>query len=69
VTPEYDRTICLRFNVPTEQLRTVPRLKPNLFKRQPTAGFPILILPGLWVIDEELIEQAHDCTKIEAAIL
>lgn len=53
---EYDRTICLRLNVPTEQPSPIGSLKPNLFKRQPTEPSPISILPRLGMIDEELIK-------------
>src|SRR5580765_815605 len=59
MTPEHDRRRWVTLDVPAEQLRPVPRLKPDLFKRQAAAGLPILILPGIWVIDKELIKDTH----------
>ena len=34
-------------------------LKPHILKRQPTESSPVSILPRLWMIDEELIKDAH----------
>ena len=59
VAPEYNRAICLRLNVPTEQPRSISSLKPNLFKRQPTEPSPVPILPWLGMIDDGLIEEAQ----------
>jgi hypothetical protein len=60
VAPEYDWTICLRLNIPTEQPRPIGSLKPHLFKRQPTEPSPVPILPRFRMINEELVEEAHE---------
>lgn len=37
----------------------IDSLKPHILKRQPTEPSPVSILPGLGMIDEELIKDAH----------
>ena len=66
VAPEYDRTIRLRLNVPPKEARPIGSLKPNLFKRQPTEGFPVLILPRVWMIDKELVKDADSGLLVES---
>ena len=59
MAPEYDRTICLRLYVPAKQLRPIGCCEPDIFQRQTTAGFPVLIHPRLGMVDEELVKDAH----------
>jgi hypothetical protein len=66
VAPEYDRTICLRLNVPTEQPRSISSLKPHIFQRQATADFPVVISPRLGMVDEELIKNADSGLLVES---
>jgi hypothetical protein len=54
-----DNPIRLRLSVPIEQPCPISSLKPNLFKRQPTEPGPVPILPGLGMIDEELVKDIH----------
>ncbi len=54
------RHFCMCFDVPTERSRPISSLKPNLFERKSTEPRPVLILPELGIIDEELIQKAHD---------
>jgi hypothetical protein len=58
MTQEHD---CRRrgiHGIPSEQSCPISSLKPTILKRQPTAGFPVLIHPRLWMVDEELVEKA-----------
>ncbi|MEO5630841.1 MAG: hypothetical protein ABIQ24_00250 [Nitrospiraceae bacterium] len=59
MAPEHYRRRRGILDVLAEQLRTVGGLEPDLFQRQATAGFPVLILPRVWMVYEELIEDAH----------
>ncbi len=66
MAPEYDRTIRLHLNVPTEQPRPIGSLKPYILKRQPTKTRPVSILPGLGMIDEELIKDTDSGLLVES---
>ena len=54
------------FNVPTEQPRPISSLKPDLFQRQATEPSPISILPGLGMIDEELVKDTDSGLLVES---
>lgn len=59
MAPKYDRAIGLRFDIPPEQAGAIASLKPHLFKRQAAETFPVPILPGIGMEDEELVKDAH----------
>ena len=67
VTPDNDGTIRPRLDVPSKKLRAVGRLEPDVFKRKPARGAPVLVVPAFRMKDEELVEDVfgqHRPTRI-----
>jgi hypothetical protein len=64
VTPQQDRRSSRLLCIPTEQLRPIGSLKPDILQRHTTGRGPIALFPRLRMIDKELIEQTHESSTL-----